>query len=164
MTLRRRSFLCLLPGQAFLPVWSQTTSVSEKAPQVVFVCEHGAAKSIIAASHFNKLAAQRGLPHRAVSRGTQPDPVIAPKVIEGLKAERVPLAQSKPQLVSEKDTAEAAKVVTFGCKLPKQNVPVLDWADAPSPSADYSIASKDIQKRVEALVDQLAAESKAGNK
>ncbi len=29
---------------------------AERAPVVVFVCEHGAAKSIVAAAHFNRLA------------------------------------------------------------------------------------------------------------
>ena len=31
-------------------------------PAVMFVCEHGAAKSVIATAYFNKLAAERGLP------------------------------------------------------------------------------------------------------
>jgi arsenate reductase (thioredoxin) len=165
MTTHRRTFLLLLPGAALSSVMAQeATKPSSTTPQVVFVCEHGAAKSIIAASHFNKLAAERGLPHRAISRATNPDPAIASKVIEGLQGEGVPIVQSKPQLVSEQDTAKAAKVVTFGCKLPKPNTPILDWADAPSPSANYSVASKDIQKRVEALVDQLAAEAKGTKK
>ena len=34
-------------------------------PTVVFVCEQGAAKSVIATSYFNKLARERGLPDRA---------------------------------------------------------------------------------------------------
>jgi rhodanese-related sulfurtransferase len=38
--------------------------VSGKSPTVVFVCEHGAAKSVIAAAFFNKLAADRHLPNR----------------------------------------------------------------------------------------------------
>ncbi len=39
---------------------------------VVFVCEHGSAKSVIAAAFFDKLARERGLTLRAVARGTQP--------------------------------------------------------------------------------------------
>jgi arsenate reductase len=37
--------------------------------KVVFVCEHGAAKSVIAAAYFNKLAKERNLPYEAVCRG-----------------------------------------------------------------------------------------------
>ena len=43
---------------------------SRPNPAVVFVCEHGAAKSVIATAYFNKLAAERGLPFRATFRGT----------------------------------------------------------------------------------------------
>ena len=48
----------------------QTPSTS--APAVVFVCEHGAAKSVVATAYFNKLAAERNLPFRATFRGTVP--------------------------------------------------------------------------------------------
>jgi chromate transporter len=40
---------------------------------VVFVCEHGSAKSVVAASLFDRMAKERGLPVRAISRGTTPD-------------------------------------------------------------------------------------------
>lgn len=44
-------------------------AAGEGSPQqVVFVCEHGNVKSLMAASYFNQLAAQRGLRWRAVSR------------------------------------------------------------------------------------------------
>jgi len=37
---------------------------------IVFVCEHGSAKSLAAASFFERLAKERGMAIRAVSRGT----------------------------------------------------------------------------------------------
>ena len=33
---------------------------------IVFVCEHGSAKSVVAAAHFDRLAGERGLGLRAV--------------------------------------------------------------------------------------------------
>jgi hypothetical protein len=50
-----------------------STSTSQRGaavvePTVVFVCEHGAAKSVIATAYFNKLARDRGLPYRATFR------------------------------------------------------------------------------------------------
>jgi hypothetical protein len=66
---------------------------ADAVPQVLFVREHGAAKSVIAAAHFNKLAKERGLPHRAIARGTQPDPVVSPKVVSGLQSEGFTVAQ-----------------------------------------------------------------------
>jgi len=40
---------------------------------VVFVCEYGAAKTVIAAAYFNKMATEQGLAYRAITRGTAPD-------------------------------------------------------------------------------------------
>src|SRR5438128_12473611 len=53
---------------------------------VLFVCLHGSAKSLIAAEHFNRIAAARGLGARATSAGTEPDDAIPPHVIPGLPA------------------------------------------------------------------------------
>src|SRR5258705_5533438 len=41
-------------------------------PRVLFVCLHGAAKSVIGAAHFRRLAAARGLSIGAVAAGTEP--------------------------------------------------------------------------------------------
>src|SRR5215470_8754032 len=59
---------------------------TEEAPVIIFVCEHGAAKSILSAAIFNKLAVERSLNLRAIARGTNPDPEISPKVAAGLRA------------------------------------------------------------------------------
>ena len=40
--------------------------------QVVFVCEFGTAKSLMAASYFNQLAEQKGLAVRALARASAP--------------------------------------------------------------------------------------------
>src|SRR5215813_9354941 len=61
---RMRSFHML----AMLFVLMFQPSSGDRA--VVFVCEHGAAKSVIATAYFNKLAAERGLAYRATFRGT----------------------------------------------------------------------------------------------
>ncbi len=53
---------------------------------VVFVCLHGSGKSLIAAEHFRRFAAQRGLDVRTASAGPDPDPEVPPKVIQGLLA------------------------------------------------------------------------------
>jgi hypothetical protein len=60
---------------------SQTGLVPTKT--VLFVCEHGAAKSVLATAEFNRLAEQRGLPWRAAARGTNPDSAIPPAIAIG---------------------------------------------------------------------------------
>src|SRR3982751_846284 len=59
-------------------------AVKKPAPTVVFVCEHGAAKSVLASQYFEQLAKERGLKIRAISRGTNPDKEVGPAVRKGL--------------------------------------------------------------------------------
>jgi arsenate reductase len=64
---------------------------------VLFVCLHGAAKSVLAAADFRRLAAERGLDIPAASAGTEPDPAIAPGVVRALLAEGVDLGDQVPR-------------------------------------------------------------------
>src|SRR5258708_4565169 len=83
-------------------------------PVVVFVCEHGSAKSIVAAAELKKMAQERGLAVDIVARGTNPDAEI-PKVIrDGLKADGLDIGTTKPVKLSEKDLKGATKIVSFG--------------------------------------------------
>ena len=52
--------------------------------RVLFVCLHGAAKSVVAAAHFRRLAAARGLSMTAVAAGTEPDAELAPGCGQGV--------------------------------------------------------------------------------
>ena len=76
----------------------------EPTPQVLFVCEHGNVKSLMAASYFNQLAAKRGLRLRAISRGSAPDSTtVPPPIIAGLRTDGVDVGgssqrQSAPQM------------------------------------------------------------------
>jgi arsenate reductase (thioredoxin) len=126
---------------------------------ILFVCEHGSAKSVIAAAHFNRLAIQRKLPYRAIARGINPDAEIPQQVRVNLAKDGLDVAAWKPQLVAEKDVREAARVVTFGCKLPFPEKimagKLVDWQDAPSTSEDYERASTVIVDKIEALIKTL---------
>src|SRR5919198_3447437 len=57
-----------------LYAFAQTKATAAAPLRVLFVCVHGAAKSVIAAAHFRKLAAARGISIDAVAAGTEPDP------------------------------------------------------------------------------------------
>ena len=54
-------------------------------PRILFVCLHGAAKSVLAAADCERLAASRGLRVTADFAGTEPDADIAPKVAAALR-------------------------------------------------------------------------------
>jgi arsenate reductase (thioredoxin) len=129
-------------------------------PTVVFVCEHGVAKSVIAARHFNKLAIERGLAVRAVSRGVELEPAVPDRVRDGLRSEGVPLPSGfVPTRVRASDTKAAARVVTFDLQLPGDatTASAINWVGVPAVSDGYAAASAEIQARVEALIAELSA-------
>jgi arsenate reductase len=134
-----------------------TTKTNEQLPVVVFVCEHGSAKSVLAAAHFNDLAKRRGLRLRAISRGTNPDQEIAAPVAKGLQADGLEVGVEKPARLSPEDASGAIRVVAF-CPLPKGffgAVPIEEWRDVPSTSEDYGKARDNIVERIKHLLDEL---------
>jgi arsenate reductase (thioredoxin) len=124
---------------------------------VVFVCEHGSAKSVIAAAHFNNLAQERNLKLRAISRGTNPDKEIAAKAVEGLRADGLAVGREKPKKLSGADVSRCIRLVAF-CELPdaySKGVRVEQWNDVPAVSEDYNRARDAIVERVRHLLDEL---------
>ena len=128
-------------------------------PKVVFVCEHGAAKSVIAAKELEKLARERGIQVQAVARGTSPEPEIGASVRQGLKAEGIEVGNMTPVKVKPEDLRNATLVVSFGPDLSalSSKVKPQDWSATPAVGENYQAARDYIVKRVEALLDQLAA-------
>jgi arsenate reductase len=131
--------------------------MAEKPKKLLFVCEHGSARSVLAASEFNEMAKQRGLADRAIFRGTNPDSEIAPAVIQALAREGVTV-EGKPSAVTTQDMEDADTVVSFACKLPQarhKHPEILDWNDVPSPGANLEAARADIRRRVSQLLDRI---------
>lgn len=124
--------------------------------RVLFVCLHGAAKSVVAAAHFRHLAGQRGLQVDAVAAGTEPDAALTPAAVAGLAAEGLTPRPSRPRPVTVYDLAAATRIVAFGCDLGAgARRPVEQW-EAPAVSAGYQAARDSIVPRVERLVAELA--------
>ncbi len=159
----------LVPLTALMCLAQQTTSTKPAKQKVVFVCEHGSVRSVIAAAHFNRRAAERGLPYEAVARGVQPDEKIPAAVVDGLTADGLSAGTSKPAAITPEDVRGAAQVVTFACTLPDSARPsankLLQWDNpVPSITQGYEAARKVIVDRVDALIADLAAKSKAQEK
>ena len=126
---------------------------------VLFVCLHGSAKSLIAAEYFNRLAAARGLGARATSAGTEPDHVIPPRVIQGLRADGIDVEGRRPQRPTPADVAGAAAVVTFACdlgELASGARRIERWDDVPAVSEDFKRARDVIVARVAGLLEDPA--------
>jgi arsenate reductase (thioredoxin) len=132
-------------------------SASTPPKTIVFLCEHGAAKSVIAAAYFNKLAAERHLPFHAIARGTNHQDELSTSAVAGLKKDGVAFPDDKPKLLSPEDAKKAVRVVAF-CPVPDSlaNKPVQKF-DVPAPSDGYDKSRDEILKHVRELIDQLAA-------
>ena len=125
---------------------------------IVFVCEHGAAKSILAAAHFNKLAGEKGLNLQAVARGTNPDQALSPQVVIGLHKDGLAPTESVPRKLSLADAESAQRVVTF-CELPVeyQDKAVIErWDGVPPVGENYEQARDAILERINKLINNLA--------
>ncbi len=130
---------------------------SVRQPQIVFVCEHGAALSVVSAAYFNKLAREQRLNLHAVARGTTPQKDIAVSARDGLQAESVASEMKRPQALSQEDAAHALRIVAF-CPLPakySRMAPVETWDDVPSTSANYGLARDAILKHLKELIREL---------
>jgi arsenate reductase (thioredoxin) len=126
---------------------------------ILFVCLHGAAKSVLAAADFRRLAAARGIPIHATSAGTEPDPEIAPAVVRALEDDGAHLDGQRPRRVSRADVAGASRVVAFGCDLSGvavPGVPVEQWNDIPAVSDGLPAARQAIRARLERLLEEVA--------
>lgn len=124
---------------------------------IIFVCEHGAAKSVIAAAYFNKLASEKNLTFRAIARGTNPDAELSPKTVTGLQVDGLTPTESVPQKLSLAEVESAQRVVTF-CELPeeyKNKVAIEQWNDVPPVSEDYEKARDAIVEKLRRLIDSL---------
>ena len=149
---------------ATLAIACGVASAAEHAAskKVVFVCEHGNVKSLMAASYFNQLAAQRNLPFRAVSRGVAPDSTTVPKpIVAGLHADGVDVSDFHPSKVAAADVVDAARVVTIGAELPAganaDETRIEHWDDVPPASTSYDAARSSLKAHVAELLDRLAA-------
>jgi len=137
---------------------------SSQDQAVVFVCEHGAAKSVVATAYFNKLAAERGLPFRATFRGTTPQDNLSVRAVEGLKADGVAIPSGKPTAINDKDVADATHIFAIGCTLPekaRQSGKAADWSDVPDDQG-YGPMRDAIVRHVKQLLDELQRSNQKG--
>lgn len=135
---------------------AQASEVAVDRHTVVFVCEHGSVKSVMAAALFNASAKERNLDLRAVARGTQPDDQVPARVAKHLKQEGVNIEEFKPRSVSEPELSAALRVVAIDVPRGQlQSSRGIDhWEGIPS-SSDYMAARSALNQRVQELQFEL---------
>jgi protein-tyrosine-phosphatase len=138
-----------------LYTYCRTVAPAATRPRVLFVCLHGAAKSVVGAAHFRRLAAARGLQIDAAAAGTEPDAELTPRAVKGLAADGLTPAPARPRPVTLYDLDTASRVVSFGCDVSPARASVEQW-NVPNVGDGYEIARDRIVENVERLVAELA--------
>jgi arsenate reductase (thioredoxin) len=148
----------LIPAAASRQGQGQATTAADKPQMVLFMCPHGAAKSVLASAYFQRRAKERGLNVRVESAGTEPDATVAPAVAAHLTRNQYAIPVAAPRQVTAQDLATADVVVSLGCDLkglPEPRGTLLKWDEVPSPGDDFNAADKAIRTRVNELVEAL---------
>ena len=159
----RKLLVCLL--LAVLPLCANAQQ-PPKPGKVVFVCQHGAALSVIAASYFNKLAAEAHLNVHTIARGVTPQENLSVSATQGLKADGMTWELEKPLPLTPADARGALRIVIFypiAAEYAKL-APVESWEDVPPMTQAYPVVRDAILKRLPALVKQLKAQQDAQQK
>jgi len=121
---------------------------------VLFLCPYGGAKSVMAASYFNRVAKEQSLPYVAVAAAAEEpyDAVPAP-VAALLEREGFDVHAFKPRHFAAADVTSAARVIAIDCHPP--GVAVEQWDDVPKVSEDLEGSAAAIRRHVEALAKEL---------
>jgi protein-tyrosine-phosphatase len=155
--LRRAGLSAVLAIAALGGFAEAQTNNPAASPRIVFVCEHGAAKSVIATAYFNKIAAERGLPDRAIYRGANPQAELSVSALKGLKEDGLALPSDKPSPITNADVTAATHIFAIGCTLPAHAASsgkADSWDDVPEDQG-YAAQRDAIKRHVERLIDQL---------
>ena len=121
---------------------------------VIFVCEHGAAKSVVAATYLNKFAREMGLPIEALARGTTPEDGLSAYAVAGLLADGLVPSEPAPQKLSAEELETADRVISF-CELPEADPArnnIEYWDGVPAISEDYAKARDIIVAKLQAAM------------
>lgn len=128
---------------------------------ILFLCPHGGAKSVIAASYFNRLAREGGLPFVAAAAaaedpyGAVPEPVAAMLHDEGFDVHSF-----RPRRAEAGEIDAANRIVSIDCDpatLPAGRAGVEEWTDVPMASEDLPGSASAIRRHVAMLMEQLRA-------
>lgn len=125
----------------------------------LFLCDHSAGKSLLAATYFRAAATRLGLDVEVDLAGPDPDEHVMPNVAAALAAEGHAIGW-EPRRVTAQDLTDADQVINIGCDL--DSLPEADacdnmttW-DVPMLSVDFDGSVEEIRRRADALAVRLA--------
>jgi len=161
--------LSLTLGAVAFSVPAVADERAETAPQttIVFVCEHGSAKSLVAAELFNRLAQQRGIPVRALSRAVSVQTVdanVPAALAKNMSGDgfQVDGFQPQPLSISEAKSATRVVIVNYDSEVAAAAgaTTIEHWNIGPAVTLEYQKARDEIAARIGTLVDSFGRDAK----
>ena len=137
-------------------------AVAGEHPPIVFVCQNGVAMSVWSARTFDRIAAERGLPLRAIARASAATYTRVPLRMQlALWLDGYRVGGYEPQVISAEDVRGAERVILIDTDLPPAafapGAVIETWTGFPPMREQYYASRAALQTRVEALVERLAA-------
>ena len=132
---------------------------AQPAPTFVFICEHGYAKSLVAALHFERLAQARGLAVCALARGLDPGARVPDAIEAGLRADGFDVSGFAPSRAALQEINDADVIVLIGVEadLSARSGPVVRWDAIPPLSENYDRARGEIVRLANALLERIGS-------
>ena len=156
--LSRRALM--LSGLAASLVGACAAPPDRARPVVLFVCQFGTAKSAIARELFRRRVAQRHLAIAAFSRGLTIEDHLTPGLRQRLADDGINPELDRPQVLGPADWQRATVIVAFNPLPPSvPRAKIRDWTDLPSITDDYANTRAILDRRLEALLDELVGQA-----
>jgi len=139
--------------------------MSDRVPEVLFVCVHNAGRSQMAAALLERHAEGRV---QVTSAGSEPADRLNPAVIEAMKEAGIDISAERPKRLEDGMVRESDVVITMGCG---DACPIYpgkryeDWDLEDPAGKDLNTVRRirdEIRERVAALVESLNEPSAAG--
>lgn len=149
--------ISLLIGGGSVASFGQNIKVKKDSSvrTILFVCEHGAGRSTIAATYFNKIAEKQGLKYHAIFRGVEPQEALGKSTKNGLIKDGIDVTNLIPIKLSKNDINNAYKVVTLDVILPDTlNKADIMWTGIQW-AGNYDVSKTQITLKVDSLITQL---------
>ncbi len=123
---------------------------------ILIMCPHNAAKSVVAAAYLSRIAEERSLDIVVTTAGTDPDEDVLPIVRHQLERDGYPIEHT-PRAFQPVDLREADRIINIGCshQTLATDTPITDWG-IPNFSEDPSAAFAALAEHVEMLAAELS--------
>jgi len=130
--------------------------------RILFVCVHNAGRSQMAEAFVNTFAADRGLPVRGLSAGTEAGERVNPMAVAVMAEIGISLEGHAPKPLTQEMADAADRVVTMGCGVDASSCPARihlsdDWGLA-DPAGLPIEKVREIRARIAAKVETLLAD------